>query len=1084
MILTVMIIRAVQCGPSFGACADQLCCSKFGNCGDSSDFCEVNAGCNTKYGFCWGVCAPYNGECTGPTDCCSTDGWCGTSNEHCNPTPKIRSCVNPKHAHIMINAPLRIRQYSDAFNSFNISGSFFINADNYANMNELDLDLLYAVDNGHEIGMFSNQVQTSGKLSSFSAYNLIKPNVDIIRYVSGVAPVAYIPKSFENGTYTQAASQLGLSPFSDPTFSYNSSESLIDSLLMNSPPILMALDSDDFIQSLPQIIDYYQFKRFKFVSLSACLGKPKSQFPFTGLRPRSKSNRPTPIHTPLPVPIQSAPFNSCNDKQIAVVVIGGPSKHYNHYLRLTQDLNIPINFFPSTNDSSMAYNRDALELSKNNQFGLQFSYNAKSNSSILTSTNYQRQVTQMLTHNNGHMFIYPDFGAWNSSILAQWNDLGYTVVSSNLDSEDWRINPSKKDVMDSVDAALSYDEDSGYILTCSGYVGVCADAIPSIAGTFLVNNYTFVNLDTCLNRTNSKILEPHQFEYNSLDTSVVSGAVSSFCGPLYNNQKCDTNYCCSIFGTCGLNKNFCYGDYFCGWNCKGDEPPFLPGALEEPILTCKNKKQVALTFDDGPHANYTDLYLDVLQRRNITATFFVSGYNLIKNQKPFLRTLKLGHEIAHHTWNHSDSQILIKDSAGFDFDMKSNAELIYNLTGKNPHFFRPPFGSFNQETMDRWHALGMVPVIWDIDSNDWRNPTLFDLAFTNIIDSFNADTDGPHIILCHDIHPTCLKHLDDIIDLFLSFNYTFVNTSECLGLSEWQEDVKPDSVRTPFQIEYPSPKNESENVPISLTHDAIANYSQSMSSVYQPAIYKKCINKVVHILVIDGPSDEGMLIQEELINNKINGTWMLSDTMVQNYRQVLDISKQQAVGLSDFTGNATLVDELRELLQTLTHNNGYRYIYSDNHTALGIYNDLGYYLVHSNLDPEDYMDNSTLSLNTIKSALQLDSNKGYIINCGGYTQTCASIMGEMVQLFKSYGYTFATLQDCLRLPFIATSSRTSSEPAVTTAGNAGLKITIPTSQVFGSNATYPISNPPYNAQCGPLNDNQGCETFYCCNMYF
>eukprot|EP00835_Amoeboradix_gromovi_P001158 NODE_47_length_27404_cov_0.284270.p3 type:complete len:808 gc:universal NODE_47_length_27404_cov_0.284270:18383-20806(+) len=806
MLIIIWNIYAVQCGQLFGPCRDGSCCSKFGFCGDNEDFCEINAGCQTQYGYCWGICAPLNGRCVGTTDCCSLDGWCGTSNEHCNPTPLIKSCVNPKHAHIMVDAPLRIPQYVEAFNSYNISGSFFVSAESYASINEVDLDLLLVVDNNHEIGLISSQTQSNVKLTPSLIYNTIKPNIDIIRYVSGVAPIAYLPNSFENGTYLQAAEHLGMPSLYNPSNVYHNSEELIDSIITNSSPLLMALDNDYFLQALPAIIEYYKFKKLQFVALSTCLNKPKTQFPYQGIRPRIKSNRVVRPFVHAPTAAQYAPYNQCNNKQVSVAIEGGPSIYFHEYLKITKDLGIPISFFPSADDTAMVYNREALELSRHNQFGIQVSFNLTFGLDKLeANTTHQQHVTQKLTHNNGDMFLFPNFDGWNTTTLQYWNNLGFTVVGANLDSQDWNVNTTQTTLLESISEALEHDSSTGYIFTCIAYSKVCIDAFPRIVGLFLQHDYEFVNMTTCLSiKGNTKIINPHPTEYNSDDTSVVSGAVRALCGPKHNNQKCDANYCCSIFGTCGLSKDYCYGDYFCGWNCKGDEPPVLAGALEEPITSCKKDKTVALTFDDGPHANYTDMYLDVLKQRNIKATFFVCGYNLINNQKQFFRTRSEGHEIAHHTWNHTDPQILIKDSQGFDLDMNSTADLLYELTGKHAYFFRPPYGSFNQETLDRWHKLGMLPINWDINSYDWKNPTKYDMAFNNIVADFNLNTNSGHIVLCHDIIPTCLTHLDMIIDLFLSNNYTFVTMSECLELEPWQESPHPPHIESHYTVEYPT----------------------------------------------------------------------------------------------------------------------------------------------------------------------------------------------------------------------------------------------------------------------------------------
>jgi len=84
-----------RCGSEYGKCPNNLCCSKYGWCNSSSDHCDINKGCQPKYGICNsasgevtkistnGRCGSEYGKC--PKDyCCSKYGWCNTTKEHCD----------------------------------------------------------------------------------------------------------------------------------------------------------------------------------------------------------------------------------------------------------------------------------------------------------------------------------------------------------------------------------------------------------------------------------------------------------------------------------------------------------------------------------------------------------------------------------------------------------------------------------------------------------------------------------------------------------------------------------------------------------------------------------------------------------------------------------------------------------------------------------------------------------------------------------------------------------------------------------------------------------------------------------------
>ena len=65
-------------------------------------------------------------------------------------------------------------------------------------------------------------------------------------------------------------------------------------------------------------------------------------------------------------------------------------------------------------------------------------------------------------------------------------------------------------------------------------------------------------------------------------------------------------------------------------------------------------RQLMLTFDDGPDAQFTNQILDILSRNHLTATFFVLGSNVIKHPEIFERIVREGHMVGNHTTFHID----------------------------------------------------------------------------------------------------------------------------------------------------------------------------------------------------------------------------------------------------------------------------------------------------------------------------------------------------------------------------------------------------------------------------------------------
>ena len=131
----------------------------------------------------------------------------------------------------------------------------------------------------------------------------------------------------------------------------------------------------------------------------------------------------------------------------------------------------------------------------------------------------------------------------------------------------------------------------------------------------------------------------------------------------------------------------------------------------------RSKKQVALTFDDGPDPRSTPQLLDLLCAEKIAATFFCIGQHVEKNPELASRILSEGHLVENHSFAHSN---LIN----FYSPKKLRAELalaqavIEKAGGVAPKFYRPPVGLSNPGTFRVAHALGLQVIGWNIRSLD------------------------------------------------------------------------------------------------------------------------------------------------------------------------------------------------------------------------------------------------------------------------------------------------------------------------------------------------------------------------------
>ena len=207
----------------------------------------------------------------------------------------------------------------------------------------------------------------------------------------------------------------------------------------------------------------------------------------------------------------------------------------------------------------------------------------------------------------------------------------------------------------------------------------------------------------------------------------------------------------------------------------------------DPATGCKNPKTVALTFDDGPDPVITAQVIAAAkaQSPNIPLLFFEIGENVDANPGVSASVNSNGFLIGDHTYTHPDVASGLSDATIIQ-EASSAASAIQSATGRNPRFFRPPYGDYSTASMNDWYNLGLYSVTWNIDSNDWMDPANADAAYNNIAAALAQDTNSGHIVLCHDIHDACKDAFPRIVNLFHQNGYTFVSLEDCLGIKAYK----------------------------------------------------------------------------------------------------------------------------------------------------------------------------------------------------------------------------------------------------------------------------------------------------------
>lgn len=173
------------------------------------------------------------------------------------------------------------------------------------------------------------------------------------------------------------------------------------------------------------------------------------------------------------------------------------------------------------------------------------------------------------------------------------------------------------------------------------------------------------------------------------------------------------------------------------------------------------KKEVALTFDDGPDAKITLEVLRVLQKYKVKGSFFFVGNYVKKHPQVAQQVYQNGHLILNHSLNHQS--YINKSPQWIKKDLIAAEKAIAKAIGKRPAMFRPPYGDIDSVMIKEVDANGCKNIIWSYDTLDWTG-----IVKDSIAHGIKNNVRSGEIILMHsrqgtqptaDALPTIIEHL-------------------------------------------------------------------------------------------------------------------------------------------------------------------------------------------------------------------------------------------------------------------------------------------------------------------------------------
>ena len=140
----------------------------------------------------------------------------------------------------------------------------------------------------------------------------------------------------------------------------------------------------------------------------------------------------------------------------------------------------------------------------------------------------------------------------------------------------------------------------------------------------------------------------------------------------------------------------------------------------------KRQRRVAITIDDGPCPLLTPLILQVLNRHQAVANFFVLG-EMAEQYPQLLRDIaEAGHLIGNHTYHHRRlSQLSAREIAA---ELDACQTIIGRLTGQVARYLRPPGGNYTADVLRCANARSQITTLWTHNAGDWGNPPVSEIV--------------------------------------------------------------------------------------------------------------------------------------------------------------------------------------------------------------------------------------------------------------------------------------------------------------------------------------------------------------------
>lgn len=206
---------------------------------------------------------------------------------------------------------------------------------------------------------------------------------------------------------------------------------------------------------------------------------------------------------------------------------------------------------------------------------------------------------------------------------------------------------------------------------------------------------------------------------------------------------------------------------------------------ELPIYSVQTDKQeIALSFDTAWEKDDTQKILQVLDKYQVKATFFVTGNWVNQYPEQVKMIAQAGHDLGNYSENYRQMSEISADACRKE--IMTAHKKVKDLTGYEMELFRAPYGDYNNTVIKAAYACGYYPIQWNLDSEDWKNYGKEALV-EKVTES--GELENGSIILCRSGGKYTADALEEILVKLREKGYEIVPVSQLIYKERYHMDA-------------------------------------------------------------------------------------------------------------------------------------------------------------------------------------------------------------------------------------------------------------------------------------------------------